>query len=253
MEVEPVLLAERDLSSADSLVSRNDPDEINNEQTWPEDEEMTGMEATLTGADALPDARYGTTPKSIKRIPKGMSEYQAAWIIESGSEGDESGDEVDERGHEENDDGEMNQLEAEDLKGLQLTDEQEETAMDRDASFLEFDAEEEAKQYVALRPVQLLFMLIIYRLEAWKKREREEENDLTFPDEIDTPKDSLARTRFQRYRGMRSFRTSPWDPYENLPKDYSQIFQFEDFKRTERGVRRRANQELDSVEVGASD
>jgi pre-rRNA-processing protein TSR1 len=48
---------------------------------------------------------------------------------------------------------------------------------------------------------------------------------------------------------MRSFRTSPWDPYENLPRDYARIFQFEDFKRTERGVRRRAEEEPGVVEV----
>lgn len=48
---------------------------------------------------------------------------------------------------------------------------------------------------------------------------------------------------------MRSFRTSPWDPFENLPRDYARIFQFEDFKRTERGIRRRADQELGVVEV----
>jgi len=51
---------------------------------------------------------------------------------------------------------------------------------------------------------------------------------------------------------MRSFRTSPWDAYENLPRDYARIFQFEDFKRTERGVRRRAAQELGIVEVSVS-
>jgi len=94
-------------------------------------------------------------------------------------------------------------------------------------------------------------MLTIFRLEAWKKRAREDENDQTFPDEIDTPKDVPARIRFQRYRGLRSFRTSPWDPYENLPRDYACIFQFEDFKRTERAVRRRAEQDTDSVEVGS--
>ena len=87
------------------------------------------------------------------------------------------------------------------------------------------------------------------RLETWRNRKREEEDDLVFPDELDTPKDIPARIRFQRYRGMRSFRTSPWDPFENLPRDYARIFQFEDFKRTERGVRRRAAQEPGIVEV----
>lgn len=92
-------------------------------------------------------------------------------------------------------------------------------------------------------------LLSMCRLEHWRNRRREEEDDLSFPDEIDTPKEIPASERFQRFRGMRSFRTSPWDPYENLPRDYARIFQFEDFKRTERGVRRRAEEEQTSVEV----
>lgn len=90
----------------------------------------------------------------------------------------------------------------------------------------------------------------MYRLASWRTRVREVEMDMAFPDELDTPKDVPARQRFQRYRGMRSFRTSPWDPYENLPKDYAKIFQFEDYRRTERAVRRRAEEEMDtSVDV----
>lgn len=87
------------------------------------------------------------------------------------------------------------------------------------------------------------------RLEKWRSRKREEQDDLEFPDEIDTPRDIAARTRFQRYRGLRSFRTSPWDPYENLPRDYARIFQFEDFKRTEHAVNRRSEQDNYGVEV----
>lgn len=89
----------------------------------------------------------------------------------------------------------------------------------------------------------------VRRLKDWRDRKREEENDLQFPDEIDTPMDVPARTRFQRYRGLRSFRTSPWDAYENLPRDYARIFQFEDFKQTERSVRRRADADSTAVFV----
>lgn len=87
------------------------------------------------------------------------------------------------------------------------------------------------------------------RLEDWRQRKREEQDDLEFPDEIDTPKEIAAHTRFQRYRGLKSFRTSPWDPYENLPRDYARIFQFEDFKRTERNIFRRAEEEGAGISV----
>lgn len=86
-----------------------------------------------------------------------------------------------------------------------------------------------------------------YRLEDWRRREREVANEVAFPDEVDTPKDIPARQRFQRYRGLRSFRTSPWDPYENLPLDYAKIFQFEDYRRTERVVRRKSEEETENI------
>ncbi|KAG5646233.1 hypothetical protein DXG03_004060 [Asterophora parasitica] len=222
MDVEPSLLAEPDAEEADSLVSSNDPDDLANEQTWPTEEEMNGT--ANFEQPSIPDAENSTTPKTVKRIPKGMSAYQASWIV----------DESDDEDADHKDDGsEMGGIaeEEEEMQDMPIDDDLESDR--REVTFQDLDNEEEEKQ-----------------LNSWRNREREEDTDLQFPDEIDTPKEIAARVRFQRFRGMRSFRTSPWDAYENLPRDYARIFQFEDFKRTERGVRRRAGQELAVVEPG---
>ncbi|KAJ7354686.1 ribosome biogenesis protein tsr1 [Mycena albidolilacea] len=227
MEVEPGVLCEAG-DDADSLVSSNDPDDMANEQTWPTEEEMQGADAA-PAEPALPDAKQGTTPRVVRRIPKGMSQYQAAWIIDEEEDDGEDGD--DKSGGEDEEMGDAGEEEeAEEMQDMPVEEDHE---MERSVAFQDLDNEEEAKQ-----------------LESWRNRKREEEDDLIFPDEIDTPKDIPAQTRFQRFRGMRSFRTSPWDPYENLPRDYARIFQFEDFKRTERGVRRRAEEEPGVVEPG---
>jgi len=223
MDVEPAVIAEPDDENADSLVSSNDPDDMANEQTWPTEEEMaTG--ATVVSPE-IPDALEGTTPKAVRRIPKGMSEYQAAWIVDEEEDEDEGVDA---------DDSAMDDVEeeAEEMQDLVEDDEMDLIESRKSVAFQDLDDEEEESQ-----------------LKKWRNRKREEEDDAQFPDEIDTPQEIPARERFQRYRGLRSFRTSPWDPYENLPRDYARIFQFEDYSRTERGVRRRAEQDTGLVEV----
>jgi pre-rRNA-processing protein TSR1 len=70
------------------------------------------------------------------------------------------------------------------------------------------------------------------------------EDDEVFPDEMDTPVDVSARKRFARYRALQSFRSSPWHPKENLPRDYSRIFQFANFS----GVQRRSVGQARAVE-----
>merc|ERR1719491_586515 len=69
---------------------------------------------------------------------------------------------------------------------------------------------------------------------------KERQQEAKFPDEIDTPMDTPggARTRFARFRGLRSFRTSQWHPQENLPIDYSKIYQFQDWPALQRHVKR---------------
>lgn len=84
--------------------------------------------------------------------------------------------------------------------------------------------------------------------EAYKSRSKEHDTDLAFPDEVDTPRNVAARERFARYRGLQSFRTSPWDPYENLPVEYGRIFRFDDYERSRRVAV--GNAKIDGVPEG---
>jgi len=140
MEVESSLLAEPEADEADSLVSSNDPDDMANEQTWPTDEEMNGA---IHGPDldgGIPEAKKGTTPRAIKRVPKGTSEYQAAWIVDESDEED-----VEDAGE---DGAEMEEAE-EDMVEMPAEDDDDadmETDGRRSVAFQELDIEEEDRQ-----------------------------------------------------------------------------------------------------------
>ena len=66
-----------------------------------------------------------------------------------------------------------------------------------------------------------------------RKLERDEQSH---PDEIEFPMDTQCRTRFARYRGLKSFKDSRWDSKENLPLEYGQIVQFQNFEASRNRV-----------------
>ena len=209
------VLATPDAERLENLVSENEPDGMDAEQTWPTEEEL--MEA---------EREQKEKTKRVVKVPKGTSEYQAAWIIDVPEEEDEE----DDSGDDDDDDSEMDD------------DDQELDAADEEAS--DEEPEEEEEEYDTITVTEggnedanydEKHMNLAEEREALE-RVKAAKMDAMFPDEVDTPADMPAKIRFQKYRGLGSFRTSPWDPKENLPFDYARIFQFENFLRTRKKV-----------------
>ena len=67
--------------------------------------------------------------------------------------------------------------------------------------------------------------------------------DMEFPDEVDTPIEVPARERFHKYRGLVSMKNGSWDPLENLPKEYSNVYSFENIKYLHKKAIRKAHEE----------
>ncbi|ELU03121.1 hypothetical protein CAPTEDRAFT_173748 [Capitella teleta] len=196
------VLEKADPSLQASLQSENIPDEMDAEQTWPTEEELQEAEGS-----------ENKRKKSVKKVPKGTSTYQAAWIVDSAGEEEEDDDE------EEEDEDMADDEDSESEEEEEEEEEEEDGGVSDPVKDETYDAEYDAEEDEAL-------------LAKYKAARMDEQ----FPDEIDTPQDIAARDRFQRYRGLKSFRTSTWDPKENLPLDYSRIFQFSDFRRTKKRV-----------------
>lgn len=69
-----------------------------------------------------------------------------------------------------------------------------------------------------------------------EQRQKDRSEHIEFPDEVQVDEDSKASDRFARYRSLKSFRKSNWDPKENLPETYSTIYHIARFRTTQRAV-----------------
>lgn len=167
-----------------------------------------------------------------------MSDYQAAWI-----EDDE------EKDYDDNDDEDDDEWE-DDMSGDDMM-----QARDEDESDEDDDEDQEFDTMSVATTTQMndeKYDELYDEIEEQSQMEkyRQEREDQMFPDEIDTPGDVPARDRFARYRGLKSFRTSPWDPKENLPMDYAKIFQYQNFEHSKKRAFKKDEDDLDVAEVG---
>lgn len=199
-----------------SLQSENIPDPMDAEQTWPTEEEI--------------EASQKETKKTrlVKRVPKGYSEYQAAWIpdVEEVEDNEEDDEDDDDMSGDDDDEDFMS------CDNKSFEDEYEK----RDSDTEEYLDSVSVSSEAAINDEKYDQQMDFQEERETLQKLQEARTDQLWPDEIDTPLDVPAHERFQKYRGLESFRTSPWDAKENLPIDYARIYQFKNFDRTKRRI-----------------
>uniref|UniRef100_A0A0N4ZFE2 Pre-rRNA-processing protein TSR1 homolog n=1 Tax=Parastrongyloides trichosuri TaxID=131310 RepID=A0A0N4ZFE2_PARTI len=207
-----------DPEKQETLVDSIIPDPMDAEQTWPtkDDYEMSGINENVINE---------IEKKVSVKVPKGTSEYQAAWYVDDNDEEENCGDEEDADDEEMENEGEWD---AEDVS----EDEDRKTIADDNATIMMDDNDMEDDE------------------EAYDIYKDAREN-AKFPDEIETPKDIPARERFQKYRGLKSFKNAKWDPKENLPYDYARIFKISNYPYTKKVITKEIEEEFENEYIAA--
>ncbi|PHH63135.1 hypothetical protein CDD81_6286 [Ophiocordyceps australis] len=187
-----------------------------------EDDAMSTMTSSKKGV-LLDDHHYFSDPddedkKVKKRVPKGTSNYQAAWYLDDVSDSGSDMEDIEMLDGEPKDDDEIG---AEDgIEGYAQPEPTEAGPSEYPQSEVEMediDETEDAKN-----------------LAMYRARKRDEvEDDKEFPDEIELHPHVSARERLSRYRGLKSLRTSLWQEDEDRahePEEWRRLLQIPDYQ-----------------------
>ncbi|KAK1392977.1 Bms1-type G domain-containing protein [Heracleum sosnowskyi] len=208
------------------LLVENLPDPLAGEQTWPTEAEMA-------------EADKNHMEKKLKKrtLPRGTSEYQAAWIVDDSdvdnSDVDNSNSDVDAEDDMVLDERNTN------IHGQDLLENYDDDDRKTFVSLNDRESDQESEVDSVMMEGEMTKEQIEEEIRKIKDAHAEDEE---YPDEVDTPLDVPARKRFAKYRGLKSFRTSSWDPKESLPPEYARIFTFDNFNRTQKHVLAKAQE-----------
>ncbi|KAH9239641.1 hypothetical protein K456DRAFT_1884543 [Colletotrichum gloeosporioides 23] len=200
-----------------------------------DDDEMEDNEPpTIKKGVLLDDHHYfsdddGEENNRLKtRVPKGTSNYQAAWYL-GDDVSDDGSDMEDFEMQDEN--SEEDEARPEDgFEGYAPKEPPEAAPSEyggKSEMFIEPDEEEDAKGLAAYRA----------------RKSDEVEEDKEFPDEIELHPNVLARERLQRYRGLKSLRTSEWVQDEDKafePEEWRKLLRIPDYQASRSRTTREA-------------
>ncbi|KAE8441680.1 hypothetical protein EG329_004553 [Mollisiaceae sp. DMI_Dod_QoI] len=168
-------------------------------------------------------------PAVPKRLPKGTSAYQAAWFL--GDNFSDSGSDYEDFDEQGDVSMEAPALPQDGVEGFAPREPTEAapTEYPQSEMFLDPnpDDEAEAEQLAAFR----------------NRKVDEAADDREFPDEIELHPHVLARERLQRYRGLKSLRTSHWEEAEDRahePEEWRRLLRVPDYKSARSQVTREA-------------
>lgn len=199
------IIATSECDKRESLDMFASPDSLDGEQNLIGFEDNGGNDFDDEENDAVNGGKAGFKKGTVR--PAGWSDYQSAWL-------DAIDDEEGQDGEEHNDPFDHGEL------AFELNKKKD------DATITNMDMDEEDANNVNAKERKILL----------EQRKKDKEDELQFPDEVEVKEDENARDRFARYRSLKSFRKSYWDPKENLPDSYATIYHFSSFKATQGDV-----------------